>query len=105
MQVKAAVTVRKPIGEVFSFWSDLENLPVFMDHLETVRPSANGHSHWKAKAPAGRAVEWDAEVVEAKPNDLIAWRSLPGSDVQHSGRVRFVPAPGGRGTEVHVEMN
>jgi uncharacterized membrane protein len=75
-----------------------------MRHLESVRVTGEGRSHWVARAPAGTTVEWDAEVVEDRPNELIAWRSLPGSEVPNSGTVRFALAPGGRGTEVRVEL-
>jgi uncharacterized membrane protein len=61
-------------------------------------------SHWKAKGPAGSSVAWGAEIVEDRPNERIAWRSLDGAEVDNSGSVRFVRAPGGRGTEVHVEI-
>ena len=75
-----------------------------MKHVEEVRMSDERQSHWKATAPAGRTVEWDAEIIEDQPNSLIAWRSLEGSDIQNSGRVRFERAAGGRGTVVRVEM-
>jgi uncharacterized membrane protein len=101
--VRTAITVRAPREEIYRFWHDFENFPRFMTHLESVRVTGDRRSHWKAKGP-GRTVEWDAEVVDDRPNELIAWRSLPGADVEHSGRVRFVDAPGDRGTEIHVEM-
>jgi hypothetical protein len=75
-----------------------------MDHLESVRVTGDRQSHWVAKAPAGHTVEWDAETVEERTDELIAWRSLPGASVPNSGQVRFEPAVGGRGTEVHVEL-
>jgi uncharacterized membrane protein len=90
--------------EVYGFWRRLENLPRFMRHLESVQETGTGRSHWVAKAPAGSSVEWDAEITEDRPNELIAWRSLEGADVDNSGSVRFEPATGGRGTVVHVEM-
>ena len=99
-----SVTVNKPIGEVFAFWRGLENLPQFMEHLESVEVIDNRRSHWKAKAPAGTSVEWDAEIVEERENELISWRSMPGSVVPNAGTVRFKEAPGGQGTEVHVVM-
>ncbi|HWH14607.1 MAG TPA: SRPBCC family protein [Miltoncostaeaceae bacterium] len=103
MHVTKAVTVRRPVEEVYGFWHDFENLPRFMTHLESV--SADGErSHWVAKAPVG-TVEWDAEVVEDRPNELIAWRSLPGARVENAGRVTFRPAPADQGTEVRVEMD
>ena len=61
-------------------------------------------SRWVAKAPAGKTVQWEAETTADRPNELIAWRSLPGAQVYNAGTVRFQPAPGGRGTEVRVEL-
>jgi uncharacterized membrane protein len=75
-----------------------------MKHLESVRATGDRRSHWAAKAPAGRTVEWDAEITEDRPNELIAWRSLEGADMDSVGSVRFERAPGGRGTIVKVEM-
>ena len=105
MHVKKAITVNRPPEEAYTFWHDFRNLPRFMKHLEDVQMTDNGRSHWKAKAPAGTTVEWDAVVVDDRPNELIAWRSLDGADVDNSGSVRFAPAPGGRGTEVRVELH
>ena len=79
-----------------------------MSHLKEVRVLDEKRSHWVACGPAGYTVEWDAEIINDEPNALIAWRSLEGSDVDHAGSVRFVPAPGGagdRGTEVKVVMD
>ena len=104
MRVVKAITVNSPPEAVYGFWRNFENFPRFMDHVESVQANGNGRSHWKAKGPAGKSVEWDAEIVEDRPNELIAWRSVPGSEVENAGSVRFVSAPGGRGTEVHVEM-
>jgi len=104
VSVRKATTIRLPQEEVYDFWRDLENLPRFMVHLESVQQLDETRSQWRAKGPGGRPVEWEAELVEERPAELIAWRSLPGASVQHSGRVRFSPAPGGRGTEVVVEL-
>ena len=104
IHVTQALTVNRPVDEVYRFWHDFENLPRFMHHLESVRVTGERRSHWQAKAPAGRTVEWDAELVQDRPNEGIAWRSLAGADVDNSGSVRFTPAPGGRGTEVRVEL-
>jgi uncharacterized membrane protein len=98
------VTVNRPPDELYRFWRDFENLPRFMSHLESVRITGERRSHWVAKAPAGTTVEWDAEITKDVPDQLIAWRSVEGSDVENSGVVRFDRAPGGRGTEVRVEL-
>jgi uncharacterized membrane protein len=103
IDVKKAVTVNKPPDEVYGFWTDLENFPRFMTHVESVQLRDDGKSHWVVKAPTG-TVEWDAETSDERPGELIAWRSLPGSSITNRGSVRFKPAPGGRGTEVEVEL-
>jgi uncharacterized membrane protein len=106
MQAKTAITINRPVEEVYRFWRDLANLPSFMNHLASVEVTGNGRSHWTANAPAGRTVDWDAEIVEDKPNQRLAWRSLDGSQVSNSGWVSFTPAPGaGGGTEVRVELS
>ncbi len=104
IRVRKSITVNRPADEVYGFWRNFENLPRFMHHLESVQVTGAGRSHWKAKAPAGTSVEWDAETTEDRPNELIAWRSVEGADVSNAGEVRFVPAPGGRGTEIHVDL-
>jgi uncharacterized membrane protein len=104
IHVKQAVTIRRPRGEVYEFWHNFENLPRFMAHLESVEVIDDRRSHWKAKAPAGSTVEWDAEIVEDRPNELIVWRSLPDAGVPNWGSVQFKDAPGNRGTEVLVEL-
>jgi uncharacterized membrane protein len=104
VRTKRSITVHRPVEEVYAFWRDFENLPRFMRHLESVTVLGDRRSHWKALAPAGRTVEWDAETTEDRENELIAWRSLPGASVYNAGEVRFMPAPGGRGTEVRVTL-
>jgi uncharacterized membrane protein len=103
--VRQAVTVNRPPDEVYAFWRDFENLPRFMTHVESVRVTGPDTSHWTAKAPLGGTVEWDARIVDDRPNEVIAWSSLENADVENSGTVRFNEAPGGRGTEVLVEIS
>jgi len=104
-QVKNSLIINRAPEELYQFWHNFENLPNIMKNLEQVRTTGERRSHWVAKAPAGTSVEWDAEVTEDRPNELIAWRSLEGSEVENSGSVRFEPAPGNRGTIVKVEIN
>ena len=103
IHVIRAITVNRPREEVYHFWRNLENLPKFMAHLESVQVH-NGRSKWRAKGPIGVPVEWDAEIVADQPNENIAWRSCEGAMVPNQGSVRFLDAPGGRGTEVRVEL-
>jgi uncharacterized membrane protein len=102
--VVKTVTINRPRAEVYAYWRDFERLPMFMKHLEDVTVIDERLTHWRAKGPAGTIVEWDAETLEDRPNELISWRSVPGASVTHAGTVRFEDAPGGRGTVVRVEM-
>ncbi len=104
MQLKAAITVRRDRDELYASWRDFERFPDFMAHLEEVSSTGPDRSHWKAKGPLGTDVEWDAEITEDVPGERISWRSLEGAKVENSGTVRFIPAPGNQGTEVHIEL-
>jgi uncharacterized membrane protein len=102
--LRAAVTVRRPQEEVYRFWRDLEHLPSFMQHLQSVTESGD-RSRWVADAPLGQSVQWDAQVTDDEPNKRIAWQSLPGSAIENGGSVEFSPAPDDNGTEVRVTMS
>ncbi len=101
IKVEQAVAISRPREELFRFWRNFENLPRFMDHLESVQVLDERRSHWVVKGPAGTRVEWDAEIHNEIPDELIAWRSLPGSEVDHAGSVHFSPVRND-GTEVRV---
>ena len=105
VDVSATTTVNKAPEVVYRYWHDFSHLPEFMAHLREVRTLGGGARwHWVAEAPGKLSVEWDAEVVEDSPGELIRWRSLPGADIENAGSVEFRPAPGGRGTEVRVRL-
>ena len=104
IQAKASCIVNSPPEEVYNFWRNFENLPRFMRHLESVEDLGDGRSHWTAKGPAGMTVEWDATIIADVPGEVITWRSLENSDVDHAGAVRLERATGGRGTIVKVNF-
>lgn len=102
-RVEQAVVVDRSPEELFRFWRDFTNLPRFMDNLESVTILDEDRSHWVAKGPAGTRVEWDATIHNEIEDELIAWRSLPGADVDQAGSVHFVPTADGR-TDVRVVL-
>jgi uncharacterized membrane protein len=104
IKVARSVTVDRPAAELYRFWRDFHNLPRIMAHLESVEMLDENRSRWVATAPGGRTVEWEAEIITERENELIGWRSLEGAEVANAGSVRFRPAPGGRGTEIHVTL-
>lgn len=103
VHVTQAVTINKSAAELYQFWRNFENLPIFMKHLESVKVLDGSRSHWVAKAPLGQSVEWDAELTSEVENEKIGWRSVEGSDIANSGVVEFLPTRN-RGTEVKVTM-
>jgi uncharacterized membrane protein len=107
IHVSQSFLIGKPAAELYAFWRKLDNLPQFMEHLESVQVLDDRRSHWVAKAPGivGGRVEWDAEITRDEPDARIEWRSLPGTSVDNRGAVRFEPALGDRGTNVHVTLD
>jgi uncharacterized membrane protein len=105
-RISQSLLINKSPDELYGYWHNFENLPNVMRHLKSVRILKDGRSHWVAKAPliAGGEVEWDAEVTADEPNSRIAWRALPGGDIEHRGSIKFVKAAGDRGTNVKVVL-
>src|SRR5581483_817985 len=104
VNVEEVVTIRKSPDELYRFWRNFEQPPRFMTYVDAVRQLDQRRSHWTVKGPAGRRIEWDAEIINEIPNELIGWRTPDGADVVSAGSVRFVPAPGDRGTQVRVRL-
>jgi uncharacterized membrane protein len=104
VRVEKFLTINRPPQQVYDFWHNLENLPRIMHHLESVQMTGENSSHWKARGPGGITLEWDAEMVEDYPGQLILWRSVGDAELPNEGTVEFREAPGGRGTEVKVSI-
>lgn len=104
VRVEQVVTINRSADELYRYWRDFTHFPRFMRHINKVEVLDSRHSRWTATAPAGMSVSWDAEILQDREGEWLAWRSLPNSQIQNSGSVRFTPAPGARGTEVRVQM-
>jgi uncharacterized membrane protein len=102
-EVERSITIGKTVDELRDYWLDPRTLPQIMAAFATVHATSDGRMHWKVEGPFGRACEWDTETVD-RSADAIGWRSLPGGGIQHEGRVRFHPAPAGRGTVVTLHV-
>jgi uncharacterized membrane protein len=103
VHVDESITINRPVAELYRFWRNLENLPRFMRHLESVERVTDTLSRWRAKGPGGTSIEWNAEIINEVPNQLIAWRSIEGSDVVSAGSLHFDDAGEGR-TRLRVRM-
>ena len=103
-KVETAITINRTPDELFAFWRNFENLPHVMENVESVQCLEGGRSRWRVHRPNDKHLEWEAEIINEHPNELIAWRSLEGSDVRHAGTIRFSPVAGSRGTEVKLAI-
>jgi uncharacterized membrane protein len=104
IKLEHALSIDRSPEDLFRFWRNVENLPRFMRNPESVRVLSDGRSHWVVRAPGGKTVEWDAEIHNEIENELIAWRSLEGADINNAGSVRFRGLPDGS-TEVKLTMS
>lgn len=91
-----------PVEKAYGFWTHYENLPQFMSNVREVTVKEDGTSHWVVAGPAGMPVEWDAVTTRQEPNREIAWQTVPGSVVEHTGTVRFEPTA--EGTRIDIDM-
>ncbi|GAT34596.1 hypothetical protein TSACC_23027 [Terrimicrobium sacchariphilum] len=104
IKVTREIEVNRPPGELFYFWKKLSNLPKFMPHVVSVEKTSEKGSHWVVEGPGGTKVEWDAEIINEHPGEMIAWRSLPGAEVESAGTVRFESRNGGASTHLRVTL-
>jgi uncharacterized membrane protein len=106
VNIRSSYLIDKPRQEVYDFWRKLDNLPLFMKHLESVELIDDKRSHWVLKLPTGVAkVSWDAEIVSDEPGYSIGWSSLPDSLIDNAGKVRFQDSSDGNGTLVDVVIS
>ena len=105
IEVRQSFTLNVPPEAAYAFWRKLSEFPRFMKHVESVTELDEKRSHWVVRAPAGRTVEWDAEIVEDVPGERLHWRTIGDADVRHGGQVEFRPATGNRGTVVEIHLS
>jgi uncharacterized membrane protein len=106
VNIRSSFLINKPRQQVYDFWRKLDNLPLFMKHLESVEIIDDTRSHWVLKLPTGVAkVSWDAEIVRDEPGYSIGWSSLPNSMIDNAGKVRFQDSPEGDGTLVDIVIS
>jgi uncharacterized membrane protein len=103
IHVRERITIDRPVGELYALWRAQSSLPGLMPHIERIDTLPEGRSHWVVRGPGGVPLEWDAEIINDIPNQLIAWRSVDEADVVSAGSVRFDPTSRG-GVELRVHL-
>jgi uncharacterized membrane protein len=106
IHITEALTIDRHKDELYGFWRDADHLPKFMRFLEAVRKIDDRHAEWIARIPGDLGtVRWETEITEDEPGRKIAWRTLPGSDIEEAGAIHFEEAAGGRGTVVRIDLD
>jgi len=106
IEIKSRVVINRPKEELYSYWRNLENLPNFMSHIQEIDEIDDKRSHWVAEVPGGMGhIEWEAEIVWEQENQLLAWRSLPDSEIENSGEVRFQDSGNRKSTIVETTIS
>jgi len=98
------IHIMRPRSEIFNFYRELTNLPLFMEHLASVEVVDAQRSYWVMRLPGDQIVEWESFITEEQEGHYIAWRSDDNADVRHGGRIEFRDAPHGRGTYISLTM-
>lgn len=104
VELAASLTIECPVDEVYSFWQSLDNLPLFLRHVDSVERMDDQFSRWSVRLPTGIHLTWRAEIIDERENELIAWQSVENSDVYNEGYVTFRPVFDGQATEMHVRI-
>lgn len=100
VDIQKSVHVEAPVDRVYAFWTTYDNFPLFMTNVRQVQDLGAGRSQWVVSAPGRRALQWNAVVTARQKNALLAWRSEPGSVLNHAGAIRFSPEASGTRIDV-----
>lgn len=104
IRIHKSVHIQRPVEVCYRFWRNFENFPQFMQHVEAVQAVDATRTHWQVKAPLGQHIDWTAELFSDIPSQQLAWRTLEGSAVEHTGVVRFLPSQNDKSTRLDIEM-
>jgi uncharacterized membrane protein len=104
VKIEHTVTVKRPPEVLYAFWRDPANLPRVIEFVEGVEMVSDTRAHWRVRGPAGTSIEWEAEIINDLPNELLAWKSIGAAPIPNAGSIHFRRAPNGRGTEVRLVL-
>lgn len=102
VDIQKTLYIGAPVDQVYAFWSNYENFPLFMSHVREVEDLGEGRSRWQVSGPGGLPIEWSAVLTQHALDEVIAWRSESGSMLENAGIIRFVPS--GSGTRVNLRF-
>ncbi|MGN9837058.1 SRPBCC family protein [Nonomuraea sp. H19] len=104
VDVTRAVSVAAPPERIWPLVSDYSIFARIMPDVREVRRATDGRlSHWEIRGPAGRPIRFDAVETSRQEGSHIAWKSIEGQLIAHTGEVRLAPEEGGK-TRVQVQL-
>lgn len=103
-EARATFAINCSAEQAYRLWRDFEGLSRFLVHIDSVRAIDQTFSEWTAVGPFGKRLGWISEIIEDRPNERIAWRSVPGSDVETRGEIEFRPRTAQRGINVSARI-
>ena len=101
VKIDKEIVVSAPPERLYGIWRNFQNLPKILSQVERVEVLSPNRSRWTLAAPVG--ISWEAELINDKLNELIAWRTDGNQWVEHAGSVTFEPLGSGT-TRVHVSL-
>lgn len=109
IEIRKSIAIGAPVDEVFAWFTEWRRWPEWMSHVREVRASGERgavgqRTHWVVDGLAGTTVRWDAEVTRIVPDEVISWKTVDGSAIEHTGTMRFERA-GDDLTRVHIRMS
>jgi uncharacterized membrane protein len=104
VKIEHSVTVMRPRAELYAFWRDPANVARVVEFIESVETLNKTTARWRARGPGGVTIDWDAEIINDIPNELLAWKSVGDADIPNAGSIHFRPAPNAKGTEVRLVL-
>ena len=106
ISVQSSLIINRPRMAVYNFWRNMNNLPLFMTHLERVNMLDNEHAHWEMKIPTGfTTLNWNSKITMDTPGELISWTSMDDSNIESIGMVMFSDKNDGHGTIVDISIS
>ncbi len=87
------VEVEVPIEEAWGLWSDLEQMPIWMKWIDSVKILEDNPelSRWKLASGAFN-FSWLSRIVNLVPENIIQWESVDG--LPNKGAIRFYDRKG-----------
>lgn len=104
VNVESFITINRSPVELYRLWREPRTLPQVMGYFAEINTIGENSARWSVRAPLGQSIEWDARIVEDRPDEFVRWESVEGASVPNEGSVQFRPAPGDRGTEVRLSF-